>query len=107
MLFVVVVAKSVSRALPAEEDFLPYVRQIPHEQFIDLRLTHHKLTPHILRHTGCTNMVGVFSAEVAQKYMRHKNLYTTLGYYHPAPLDAANEANAPLTLFSSFFDDED
>jgi len=70
-------------------------------------LMHHKLTPHILRHTGCTNMVGVCSAEVAQKYMRHKNLYTTLGYYHPAPLDAANEANAPLNLFSSFFDDED
>lgn len=68
---------------------------------------HHKLTPHILRHTGCTNMVGVFSAEIAQKYMRHKNLYTTLGYYHPVPLDAANEANAPLTLFSSYFDDED
>jgi hypothetical protein len=33
------------------------------------------------------------------KYMRHKNLYTTLGYYHPTPLDAASEANIPYNLF--------
>ncbi|SMG65408.1 hypothetical protein BMETH_33701332441274, partial [methanotrophic bacterial endosymbiont of Bathymodiolus sp.] len=37
-------------------------------------------------------MVPVYSPEIAQKYMRHKNLYTTLGYYHPTPLDAASEA---------------
>lgn len=62
-----------------------------------------KVTPHTLRHTGCTLMVPLYSPEIAQKYMRHKNLYTTLYYYHPQPLDAANEANLPL----EFFDDED
>ena len=41
---------------------------------------------------------GINSAEIYAT----QNLYTTLGYYHPAPLDAANEANAPLDLFSSF-----
>jgi site-specific recombinase XerD len=30
-----------------------------------------KLTPHILRHTGCTLMVPLYSPEVAQKYVRH------------------------------------
>lgn len=58
-----------------------------------------KLTPHILRHTGCTLMVPIYSPEIAQKYMRHKNLFTTLYYYHPSPLDAANEVNAPFALF--------
>ena len=59
----------------------------------------HKLTPHVLRHTGCTLMVPMYSPEIAQKYMRHKNLYTTLYYYHPTPLDAANEVNAAVALF--------
>lgn len=59
-----------------------------------------KLTPHVLRHTGCTLMVPVYSPEIAQKYMRHKNLFTTLSYYHPTPLNAANEVNAPLALFN-------
>jgi hypothetical protein len=36
---------------------------------------------------GCTLMVPVYSPEIAQKYMRHKNLFTTLYYYHPQPLD--------------------
>lgn len=58
-----------------------------------------RLTPHTLRHTGCTLMVPIYSPEIAQKYMRHKNLYTTLSYYHPTPLDAANEVNTPLALF--------
>ncbi|RUM49923.1 MAG: recombinase [Marinomonas sp.] len=58
-----------------------------------------KVTPHNLRHTGCTLMVPVYSPEIAQKYMRHKNLYTTLGYYHPVPLDAASEPNVPIDLF--------
>ena len=62
-----------------------------------------RVTPHTLRHTGCTLMVPLYSPEIAQKYMRHKNLYTTLGYYHPIPLDAASEPNRPLGLF----DDED
>lgn len=62
-----------------------------------------KVTPHTLRHTGCTLMVPLYSPEIAQKYMRHKNLYTTLGYYHPVPLDAANEVNRAI----NFFDDED
>lgn len=59
----------------------------------------HKLTPHVLRHTGCTLMVPLYSPEIAQKYMRHKNLYTTLYYYHPTPLDAANEVNTAIALF--------
>jgi site-specific recombinase XerD len=63
-----------------------------------------KLTPHVLRHTGCTLMVPVYSPEIAQKYMRHKNLYTTLYYYHPTPLNAAHEANSAVVLFG---DDED
>lgn len=62
-----------------------------------------KLTPHILRHTGCTLMVPLYSPEIAQKYVRHKHLYTTLYYYHPATLDAGNEVNSAIELF----DDED
>lgn len=62
-----------------------------------------KITPHGLRHTGCTLMVPIYSPEIAQKYMRHKNLHTTLGYYHPSPLEAGNQVNAALALF----DDED
>jgi site-specific recombinase XerD len=63
-----------------------------------------KLTPHVLRHTGCTLMVPVYSPEIAQKYMRHKNLFTTLYYYHPSPLNAAHEVNSAVALFG---DDED
>lgn len=63
-----------------------------------------KVTPHTLRHTGCTLMVPLYSPEIAQKYMRHKNLYTTLGYYHPVALDAASEPNAAFDLFN---DEED
>jgi integrase len=67
-----------------------------------------KLYPHILRHTGCTLMVPLYSPEIAQKYMRHKSLYTTLGYYHPSTLDAGNEVNAALELFADDeFDDVD
>lgn len=58
-----------------------------------------KLTPHVLRHTGCTLMVPVYSPEIAQKYMRHKNLFTTLYYYHPTPLNAAHEVNSAVALF--------
>ena len=58
-----------------------------------------RIYPHILRHTGCTLMVPLYSPEIAQKYMRHKNLYTTLGYYHPTVLDAASEPNAAFDLF--------
>lgn len=63
-----------------------------------------KLTPHVLRHTGCTLMVPVYSPEIAQKYMRHKNLFTTLYYYHPTPLNAAHEVNSAVALFGE--DDE-
>lgn len=66
-----------------------------------------RLTPHTLRHTGCTLMVPIYSPEVAQKYMRHKNLFTTLGYYHPTPLQAGNEVNAPVSLFGDDEEDED
>ena len=62
-----------------------------------------RLTPHVLRHTGCTLMVPLYSPEIAQKYMRHKNLFTTLYYYHPTPLNAANEVNSAVALFG---DDE-
>lgn len=61
------------------------------------------LHPHILRHTGCTQMVPLYSPEFAQKLMRHKNLFTTLHYYHPSPLDAGNAENIEFNLF----DDED
>lgn len=61
------------------------------------------LHPHILRHTGCTQMVPVYSPESAQKYMRHKNLATTLHYYHPSVLEAGNSENIELDIF----DDED
>lgn len=63
-----------------------------------------KLTPHTLRHTGCTLMVPLYSPEVAQKYMRHKGLHTTLYYYHPTVLDAGNEINGAIALFP---DDDD
>jgi integrase len=63
-----------------------------------------KLTPHTLRHTGCTLMVPLYSPEIAQKYMRHKHLHTTLYYYHPSPLAAANEVNGATQLFD---DEED
>lgn len=66
-----------------------------------------KLTPHILRHTGCTLMVPLYSPEVAQKYVRHKNLHTTLYYYHPAVLDAGNEVNAAIDLFGDEDEDEE
>lgn len=65
-----------------------------------------KLTPHTLRHTGCTLMVPLYSPEIAQKYMRHKNLGTTLYYYHPSPLQAGNEVNAAMKLFRDDLDDE-
>ena len=64
-----------------------------------------RITPHTLRHTGCTLMVPIYSPEIAQKYMRHKNLFTTLGYYHPTQLEAGNEVNAAVSLFGE--EDED
>lgn len=66
-----------------------------------------KLTPHILRHTGCTLMVPLYSPEMAQKYVRHKHLHTTLYYYHPATLDAGNEVNAAMELFDDEDEDEE
>ena len=48
-------------------------------------------------------MVPLYSPEIAQKYMRHKNLFTTLYYYHPTPLNAAHEVNSAVALFG---DDE-
>jgi len=66
-----------------------------------------KLTPHILRHTGCTLMVPLYSPEMAQKYVRHKHLRTTLYYYHPATLDAGNEVNAAMELFDDEDEDEE
>lgn len=47
-----------------------------------------KPTPHTLRHTGCTLMAPLYSPEVAQRYMRHKSLSTTLYYYHPDVINA-------------------
>jgi len=67
----------------------------------------HTLRPHGLRHTGCTLMVPIYSPEVAQKYMRHRHLNTTLGYYHPSVLNAGNEVNAPVSLFGDDEDDDE
>ena len=66
-----------------------------------------KLTPHTLRHTGATLMVPLYSPEVAQKYLRHKNLYTTLYYYHPTVLSAGNEINEAIELFDDEDEDEE
>ena len=41
-----------------------------------------KLTPHILRHTYCTNMANMGMQPNALQYaMGHKNITMTLGYY--------------------------
>ncbi|WP_043764605.1 tyrosine-type recombinase/integrase [Algiphilus aromaticivorans] len=64
-----------------------------------------KPTPHTLRHTGCTLMVPLYSPEVAQKYMRHKHLATTLHYYHPQVLHAGNQ-HAGVYIDGYFPDDE-
>lgn len=66
-----------------------------------------KLTPHTLRHTGCTLMVPLYTPEVAQKYMRHKNLHTTLYYYHPGTVQAGNEVNGAIALFDDDEDEDD
>jgi integrase len=56
-------------------------------------------TPHDLRHTGCTQMMEVYQApHIAQQYMRHKNLATTFGYYHPDPVDAGSEVNKAMNI---------
>lgn len=52
-------------------------------------------------------MVPLYSPEVAQKYLRHKHLHTTLYYYHPATLDAGNEVNAAMELFDDEDEDEE
>jgi len=65
-----------------------------------------RLTPHTLRHTGCTLMVPLYSPDIAQKYMRHKALHTTLYYYHPSTLDAGNEVNAAIAMFDEEDDEE-
>lgn len=65
-----------------------------------------KITPHTLRHTGCTLMAPLYSPEVAQRYMRHKNLSTTLYYYHSEPLNAGNHLN-PIYGLTLPGDEED
>lgn len=64
-----------------------------------------KITPHTLRHTGCTLMAPLYMPEVAQKYMRHKNLATTLHYYHPEPLNAGAHHNPEYDV-EAWFEDE-
>lgn len=66
-----------------------------------------RIRPHTLRHTGCTLMVPLYSPDVAQKYMRHKNLTTTLGYYHSDPLDAGAHFNPEYDVPAWFEDDDD
>ncbi|MES2682120.1 MAG: site-specific integrase [Pseudomonadota bacterium] len=73
---------------------------------IQAGVTARRLTPHTLRHTGCTLMVPLYSPEITQKYMRHKNLSTTLYYYHPSPLKAGNEVNAAISLFPDELEDD-
>ncbi len=65
-----------------------------------------KITPHTLRHTGCTLMAPLYLPEVAQKYMRHKNLSTTLYYYHPDPLNAGAHHNPEYDVAAWFEDDD-
>ncbi|MGY8775045.1 tyrosine-type recombinase/integrase [Spongiibacter tropicus] len=70
-------------------------------------MTPQKMTPHTLRHTGCTLMAPLYSPDVAQKYMRHKNLATTLHYYHPDPLNAGAHLNPDYDVAGWFEDEED
>jgi len=64
-----------------------------------------KITPHTLRHTGCTLMVPLYSPDIAQKYMRHRRLSTTLQYYHPNPLSAGDEVNCALDMLFDYEDE--
>lgn len=66
-----------------------------------------RVTPHTLRHTGCTLMAPIYSPEVAQRYMRHKNLGTTLGYYHSDPFLAGTHENVEYDTSLWNADDED
>lgn len=66
-----------------------------------------RMTPHTLRHTGCTLMTPLYTPDVAQKYMRHKNLSTTLGYYHPDPISAGAHFNPEYDTPAWFEDSED
>ena len=70
-------------------------------------MTPQKMTPHTLRHTGCTLMAPLYSPDVAQKYLRHKNLATTLHYYHPDPLNAGAHLNPDYDVAGWFEDEED
>lgn len=65
-----------------------------------------KIKPHTLRHTGCTLMVPLYSPEVAQKYMRHKNLATTLFYYHPEVTNAGAHFETARAMALAY-DEED
>jgi len=49
-------------------------------------------------------MVPLFTPEIAQKYMRHRWLSTTLTYYHSSPLEAGNEVNE---AFAGLFDEDE
>lgn len=70
-------------------------------------MTPRRITPHTLRHTGCTLMAPLYSPEVAQRYMRHKNLSTTLYYYHSDPLNAGAHQNPEYDVTGWFEEDED
>lgn len=70
-------------------------------------MTPRKVVPHTLRHTGCTLMAPLYSPDVAQKYMRHKNLATTLYYYHPNPLNAGAHLNPDYDVTGWFEDGDD
>lgn len=74
-------------------------------------MTPRKIVPHTLRHTGCTLMAPLYSPDVAQKFMRHKNLATTLYYYHPNPLNAGAHLNPDYDVTGWFegadYDEED
>lgn len=65
-----------------------------------------KIKTHTLRHTGCTLMVPLYSPEVAQKYMRHKNLSTTLHYYHPEVTNAGAHFETARAMALAY-DEED
>ena len=52
-------------------------------------------------------MAPLYSPETAQRYMRHKNLATTLYYYHPDPLNAGAHLNPDYDVPGWFEDDDD
>ena len=57
-----------------------------------------KISPHILRHTFCTNMaIKNIPPKALQYIMGHKDITTTLGYYAHGSAESAKIAMESLT----------